>query len=281
MPTDYLTDLKTFAATTLLDFGLNALGAVLILIVGWRVAAWSARAVGRLLERSQRVDATLKPLAVSITRYTILVITVLAVLARFGVQTTSIIAVLGAAGLAIGLALQGTLSNVAAGVMLLVLRPLKVGDTIVVSGHTGTVLQVGLFTTELNTPDNVFVSLPNSAVWNSPIVNYSRNGTRRVDLTIGISYEDDIDKAIDLAMGEVRADPRVLAEPAPLVAVRALGESSVDLVIRAYVPTPEFWPATYALNKAIKQVFDAEGVSIPFPQRTLHLASPALTRAVS
>ena len=123
------------------------------------------------------------------------------------------------------------------------------------------------------------MSLPNSAVWNAPIINYSRHGTRRVDLTIGISYDDDIDKAIALAFEEIRSDPRVLEEPAPLVAVRALGESSVDLVIRAHVGTPDFWAATFALNKAIKQRFDADGINIPYPQRTLHIASGALDKA--
>jgi len=279
MTPDILRDLKLFATTTLLDFGMNLLGAVVILVVGWWLAGWATRMARRALDRSGQVDATLKPLAVSLVRYTVLVVTALAVLARFGVQTTSIVAVLGAAGLAIGLALQGTLSNVAAGVMLLVLRPLKVGDTIVVSGHTGTVLQVGLFTTEINTPDNVFVSLPNSSVWNSSIINYSRNGTRRIDLTIGISYDDDIDGAIALAMSEVTADARVLEAPEPLVAVRGLGESSVDLVVRAYVATPDFWPATFALYRAIKLRFDHEGVTIPYPQRTLHVASGAFANA--
>ncbi|MFT4623973.1 MAG: small conductance mechanosensitive channel [Myxococcota bacterium] len=281
MNPEYLASLKLFATTTLLDFGLNLVGAVLILLVGWWLSGWASTAIERALNRAGRVDPTLKPLAVSLTRYAVLVITGLAVLARFGVQTTSIVAVLGAAGLAIGLALQGTLSNVAAGVMLLVLRPLKVGDAIVAGGHTGTVLQVGLFTTELNTPDNVFVSLPNSSVWNSSIINYSRNGTRRIDLTIGIGYDDDVDQAIGFAMSEVRADGRVLEEPAPLVAVRGLGESSVDLVVRAYVGTSDFWPTTFALYKAIKLRFDAEGVTIPFPQRSLHMVPSAPPREAS
>jgi small conductance mechanosensitive channel len=280
MTTETLIHIKQFAATTLLDFGINAVAALLILVVGWRVASWGAGAVERALANSQRIDATLRPLAVSLTSYALRTITLLAVLARFGVQTASIVAVLGAAGLAIGLALQGTLSNVAAGVMLLVLRPLKVGDAILVAGHTGTVLQVGLFTTELNTPDNLFVSLPNSSVWNSSIINYSRHGTRRVDLTIGISYDDDIDKAIALAREEIASDPRMLLEPPPVVAVKALGESSVDLVVRAHVPTPDYWDATFDLTKAIKQRFDREGITIPYPQRTLHLASEALAQRV-
>ncbi len=281
MTAEHLADLKAFMSTTLLGFGLNALGAILILVVGWSIAGWASRALRRILDRSDRLDATLKPLAVNLVRYAILIITMLAVLGRFGVQTASIVAVLGAAGLAIGLALQGTLSNVAAGVMLLVLRPLKVGDFIIVGGHTGTVLAVGMFTLELNTSDNVFVSLPNSSVWNSPIINYSRNGTRRVDLTIGISYAEDIDRAIDFAMQEVRAESRVLAEPAPVVGVGLLADSSVNLSIRAHVSPRDFWATTFALNKSIKQRFDAEGVNIPFPQRTLHLASPALLDQVA
>lgn len=281
MSPELLSKLKTFLATTALDFSIDLIASILILFIGWRIAAWLSRAARRAMDRSERVDATLKPLATSLVRYAVMIVTLLAVLARFGVQTTSVVAVLGAAGLAIGLALQGTLSNVAAGVMLLVLRPFKVGDAITTGSHSGSVLQIGLFTTELNTADNVFVSLPNSSVWNSAIINYSRNPTRRINMTVGISYSDDIDRAIAIVNEVLEDDARVLAEPAPMVAVRALGESSVDLVVQAFTATADFWATSFALNKTIKQRFDAEGVSIPFPQRDLHFPEGAPLQSVS
>lgn len=259
---------------TLLRWGLDLLGAVAILVAGWTVAGWAARAVRRAFDRMPKVDGTLKPLLASIARYGILLVTVMAVLARFGVQTTSIVAVLGAAGLAVGLALQGTLANVAAGAMLLFLRPFRVEDYVEVGGREGTVLQIGLFTTDLVTPDNLFVSLPNSSVWGNAIVNFTRMPSRRVDLTVGIDYGDDVDRALAVAMEVLKADPRVLADPPPQVAVRALGESSVDLVVRGFVRTADYWDARFDLQRLIKRRFDAEGITIPFPQRVLHLPAP-------
>lgn len=268
-----LDELQIFLTTYVLDLAINALGAAMILAAGWWAAAWAARVVQRVGDASPKLDATLRPLAVSLTRNVILVITLLAVLGRFGVQTTSIVAIFGAAGLAIGLALQGTLSNVAAGVMLLVLRPFRVGESILVAGQGGTVKQVGLFTTELTSADGVFVSLPNSSVWNAAITNYSRNPHRRIDLTVGIGYDADIDTAIQTVREILSREPTVLSDPAVTVAVKALGESSVDLVVRAFVGPKDYWHTTFALQRSIKLAFDAGGISIPYPQRTVHMAA--------
>ncbi len=271
MTAETLDALSIFLTETLVAWGLNFLGAVAILVVGWYLSGWVSKIVGRAVTNSPNVDTTLKPLASSLTRYVILAITLMATLARFGVQTASLVALLGAAGLAIGLALQGTLSNVASGVMLLVLRPFEVGDYIEVGGQGGTVLEITLFTTQLSTPNNIFVSLPNSSVFNAAIVNYNRHETRRIDLTVGIGYGDDVDQALAVALEVISADERVLAEPAPVTAVRALGESSVDLAVRGFTRTDDYWPTLFELHRNIKKRFDAEGIEIPFPQRALTL----------
>jgi small conductance mechanosensitive channel len=259
----------------MLGYGLNLIGAIMILLLGWIASGWAARGVRRSLEKAKWVDGTLKPFFASVVRYLILIITVVAVLSQFGVQTTSLIALLGAAGLAVGLALQGTLSNVAAGVMLLFLRPFKIGDFIEVGPQMGTVKEIGLFTTELLTPNNIFISLPNANVWNQTIINYTRNPTRRFDLTVGIDYNDDIDKAIGIVRELIAADERILKEPEPTVGVRALGESSVDLFIRGFCNLPDFWAAFFDLQKNVKQAFDREGITIPFPQRTVSIREDA------
>ena len=206
-------------------------------------------------------------------RYLVLVVTVLAVLDRFGVETTSFIAILGAAGLAIGLALQGALSNVAAGVMILFFRPFKVGDFIGGGGQTGTVKTVSLFVTHMNTPDNVEVIVPNSQMWNTPISNYSYNETRRLDLVFGIGYGDDIDHALRVLNEIVTADARSLSDPAALFVVGELGDNSVNLIVRVWCAAGDYFPLKFDLLKAVKQRFDAEGISIPYPQRDVHIIS--------
>lgn len=262
-------------------YGLSVIGAIAVLIVGWILAGWASRAVNRGLSKIEKVDTTLRGFLASLTRYIVLIFTIVAVLNRFGVQTTSIIAVLGAASLAIGLALQGTLSNVAAGVMLLFFRPFKVGDYVEAGGLAGTVKAITLFVTELSTPDNVQILAPNSQVWGSAIKNYSFHETRRLDLLLGISYEDDVDKAIGLVEAMARADDRVLDDPAPMVVVGELADSSVNLVIRLWCKSADYWPLKFDMTKALKQRMDAEGISIPYPQRTLHVVGSAPTQAVA
>jgi small conductance mechanosensitive channel len=269
--------LKGFA----LGFGLDLLGAVLILIVGWWAAGRAAALVRHSLKNAKFVDATLKPLAASIVRYAILVFVLIAVLSNFGVETTSIIAVLGAAGLAIGLALQGTLSNIAAGVMILILRPLKIDEFIEAGSISGTVVEITLFTTLLKTPDGVYISAPNSQIWNSAIKNYSRNPTRRLDIKVGISYDDDVDAALEFLKNLVASDERVLKDPEPMSFVATLGESSVDLTARGWVKTSEFWPTFFDLTRKSKTELEAAGFSIPFPQRDLHVIESAETASVA
>jgi small conductance mechanosensitive channel len=216
-------------------------------------------------------DTTLVPFFASLAYYLVLAVVVIAVLNLFGVQTTSLIAVLGAAGLAVGLALQGTLSNFAAGVMLLVFRPFRPGDYVDIAGTAGSVAEISLFTVSLNTPDNVRIIVPNSSVYGQTIRNYATNDTRRNDLVIGISYDDDIGKAIATLENILSEDSRVLKDPAPVVATSELGESSVDLVVRPWCNKGDYWPLRFDLTRRIKEGLEAAGCSIPFPQRDLHL----------
>ena len=262
-------------------YGLSVIGAIAVLVVGWILAGWASRAVDGGLSKVEKVDTTLRGFLASLTRYIVLIFTVVAVLNRFGVQTTSIIAVLGAASLAIGLALQGTLSNVAAGVMLLFFRPFKVGDYVEAGGMAGTVKEVNLFVTELSTPDNVQILAPNSQIWGSAVKNYSFHETRRVDLVLGISYEDDVDKAIGVVEAMAKADDRVLDDPAPMVVVGELADNSVNLVIRLWCNSGDYWPLKFDMTKALKQRMDTEGISIPYPQRTLHVVGSAVAPAVA
>ena len=253
----------------LVSSGMNFLAAVLILILGWTIAGWLAGWTRRALARSHHFDDTLKPITVSLVRYSIVIVTIIAVLHRFGVETTSLIAVLGAAGLAVGLALQGTLSNVAAGAMLLLLRPFRIGDFIEANGQGGTVREIGLFTTVMTSPDLIYVSIPNSQIFNGTILNYSHEPTRRINFTVGIDYSDEIDKAQAIIQGVLDADPRVLKDPAPMVPVGALGASSVDLIVRCWVCTGDYWSVLFDLQKAVKLALDAGGITIPFPQRVV------------
>jgi small conductance mechanosensitive channel len=264
-----------------IDYGLNGLGALAILIIGWIVANLVRRSLRRMLAKSGRVDATLQPVIANIVRYLILVFVLVAVLAQFGVQTTSVIAVVGAAGLAIGLALQGTMQNIAAGFMLLFLRPFGIGDYIDAGGISGTVEEIGLFVTTLKTPDGVYISVPNSQLWGTAITNYSRNPTRRIDLAVGIGYGDDIDRAQEVLLELAKGDDRIHAEPAPQVLVKGLGESSVDLGLRCWTSIDDYWPLLFDLTKRAKIDIEGAGLSIPYPQRDLHIISTTDVNAVS
>jgi small conductance mechanosensitive channel len=254
-----------------LGYGLDVLGAVAILIAGVIVAGWARRSVLRILHRAPGLDDTLEPVISDIVRYAILVFVLIAVLAQFGVQTTSIIALLGVAGLAVGLSLQGTLQNIAAGIMLLFLRPFRIGDYIDAEGLAGTVEKIGLFTTHLRTYQGIYLEVPNGQVWNRSILNYSRVEARRLDIVIGISYDDDIDKAQAALLELMTSDSRANAEPEPQVMVKELADSSVNLNLRCWAAAEDYWSLLFDLNKAAKLRLDAEGISIPFPQRDVHL----------
>jgi small conductance mechanosensitive channel len=226
--------------------------------------------VARSLEKSG-TDATLIPFFSSLAYYLVLAVVLIAVLGLFGIQTTSLVAVLGAAGLAIGLAMQGTLSNFAAGVMLLIFRPFRVGDYVEAAGDAGSVAEISIFTTTLNTPDNVKIIVPNSAIYGTTIKNYSANDTRRNDIVVGVSYGDDIGLAVSTVERVLAADSRVLKEPEPVVAVGNLGESSVDLVVRPWCRKEDYWGLRFDLQRRLKEEIESAGCSIPFPQRDLHI----------
>lgn len=272
-------DVWTVVMALITTYGLSVIGAIVILIAGFIIAGWVRRSVDRSLARFKRVDDTLRGFFSSLAYYAVIVFTLIAVLSQFGVQTTSFIAVLGAAGLAIGLALQGTLSNVAAGVMLLLFRPFRTGDYIEAGGLAGTVKGITLFVTELATPDNVQIIAPNSQIWGSAITNYSFHPTRRVDIVLGIAYEDDIDQALSAIVDEANRDSRVLADPAPMAAVTDLGDSSVNFVVRVWCNAADFWPLKFDLTKKLKNRMDAENITIPYPQRTMRMVGTAAAAA--
>lgn len=256
-------------ATELIDLGvqysLSLVSAIAILIAGFILAGWVSRTITSRLDRIKRFDKTLIPILSQIVRYAILVFTFILVLAEFGIQTTSIIAVLGAAGLAIGLALQGTLQNVAAGLMLLFIRPFKVGDYIETGAGTGTVDEIGLFLTILHTPQGLCVAVPNSSIWSDSITNYSVRPRRRIDLLVGISYDDDIDKARKLILGLAKKEERIVDDPEPIVVVKNLGDSSVDLELRAWTRRQDYWDVRFGLTRDVKYALDKAGISIPYP----------------
>ena len=256
-----------------IEYGVDIVGAIVLLIIGWTVAGWARRGVRHALERVPRMDETLKPFLAKLVWYVIMAFVLVAVLSQFGVQTTSVIAILGAAGLAIGLALQGTLANVASGVMLLFLRPFNIGDYVDAGGIAGTVVEIGLFNTEIKTSKGLCLIVPNKIIWESPITNFSRTPTRRFDITVGISYGDEVNGAMDLLKGLLTGDERILDDPEPLAVVEELGNSAVIINLRAWTRAEDFWAAIWDLKKAIKVELEAAGYSIPFPQRDIHIVS--------
>ncbi|MFC6633671.1 mechanosensitive ion channel family protein [Microbulbifer taiwanensis] len=253
--------------------GLIALAsAVLILVLTVIAARLARRGVHRL---SNRLDATLIPVLSNIAVWAVYIVGLLVILDKFGVNTTSLIALLGAAGLAVGLALKDTLQNIAAGFILLGLRPFRVGETIQFGDTLGTVRQVGLFTTELDTVDGLRVSAPNSAIWGQTLINYSRNATRRMEIVASIAYGDDIETGMNVLRRLVAEEPRILADPVPSYAVRALADNSVDLHLRAWASNADYWDVYWSLMKQLKPALEAAGLSIPFPQRELHIINQA------
>jgi len=264
--------------TLVSTWGLRVVGAIAVLLIG-RIVAGSVRsAVRRTLER-RGADATLIPFTTGLAYYFVLTVVMIAVLGLFGIETTSLVAVLGAAGLAVGLALQGTLSNFAAGVMLLALRPFRVGDVVDVAGELGKVDAIGIFSTTLNTPDNVRIIIPNSAVFAGTIKNVTANDTRRNDFVFGISYNDDVAGAITAIEGVLGADERVLADPGPAVFVLELADSSVNLAVRPWCATPDYLPLRGDLVRAVREALEGADCSIPFPQQDLHVVPAAVSSA--
>jgi len=257
---------------------ISVLVGLVILVVGWILAGFVRRTLRKTLDDSTRVDKTIVPVLAQVARYAILAVALIMALAQMGVQTTSILAVLGAAGLAIALALQGTLSNIAAGVMLIWLRPIAVGEYIDAEGIAGTVVEIGLFATRLRSADGVYVFAPNSTIWNKRISNYSREKKRRIDLKVGIGYSDDMSKARDILMKMAKDEKRVLADPAPEVHVSNLGASSVEMLLRIWVPNADYWDILFGFTEQAKRDFDAAGISIPFNQLDVHLDGAGETK---
>lgn len=255
-------------------YGLRVIGAILILILG-RLAAGLLRSITLRGFRRANVDETLALFFGRLVFVAVIVFAVVAALAKFGVETASFVVVLGAAGFAVGFALQGSLSNFAAGVMLIGFRPFKVGDFVDVAGVAGTVKEIELFTTTLATPDNVKIIIGNGAIFGNTIKNYSAYDTRRCDLAVGIGYSSDIEKAISVMESLIKADSRVLTDPAHQLAVSELADSSVNLVVRMWCTKENYWPLKFDMTRAVKEAFDAEGIEIPFPQRTVHMVGTA------
>jgi small conductance mechanosensitive channel len=256
--------------TTGIDFAIGLGKAIAIFYVGKLLVRLLLRAVSKVMHK-QEVDDTLESFILSLSRIILMLFVIIAAVGALGIQTTSFIAVLGAAGLAIGLALQGSLSNFASGVLIVLFRPYKVGDFVEAAGIAGVVVHVEILTTIFKTGDNKQVIVPNGQVMGSIITNYSANDTRRVDMVIGVSYEDDLDKVRATLEELVAADDRILAEPAHKIAVSELADSSVNFIVRPWVKAEDYWGVMFDMTEAIKKRFDAEGISFPYPQQDVHL----------
>jgi small conductance mechanosensitive channel len=258
----------------LAEYGLKVLGALIIFLIG----RWLAKILSQWIEKAlikARFDKTLAKFIKNLSNILILVCVIMAALAPLGIETAQFAVALGAAGLAIGLALQGSLSNFASGFLLIIFHPFKVGDFIEAAGTKGTVKEIQIFNTIINTPDNIRVIIPNSKVTDGNILNYTTNGTRRVDLIIGVSYEDDLKEAKRTIESVLASDERVLKDPAPTVAVSELADSSVNFVVRPWVKAADYWDIYFGMTAQIKLALDENNITIPFPQRDVHIKNEA------
>lgn len=262
---DKLTDTQMF---------MNVIAALAIFLVGWWVAKIVRKMIVRVMER-KNIDAMLVSFTSNIAYIALFTFVLIAALGELGVQTTSFIAILGAAGLAIGLSLQGSLSNFASGLMIIFFRPFKVGDYVETAGTAGIIEGIQIFFTQLRTPDNKSITIPNSSITSGNIINYSAKDERRVDLVFGVGYGDNIKMVKDILEEMLKDDKRILAEPVPTIAVSALGDSSVNLICRPWVRTDDYWPVYWDLVEKVKLRFDQEGINIPYPQRDVHLHQAA------
>ncbi len=257
-------------------WGLKVTGAILLTIAGYIGAKVAAHITNKAMNKAN-VDKTIGIFVSKVVYYTVLTLVAIAVLGVFGIETTSFVAVLGTIGLAIGLAMQGTLSNIASGVMLMLFRPFKVGDLIEAGGIVGTVEEIELFTTRVHTPDNVKVVIPNASIYGQIIKVYTANPHRRVDLTVGISYDDDIGRAVEIINRVLAENELVLDDPAPTVAVSELADSSVNLAVRPWCKPEHYWDVYFGVLRSVKEALDSEGISIPYPQHDIHIVDQAST----
>jgi len=272
---DFLDKIVTYLQTHGIAFAIDLVTALVILIVGLWIGRKLKSLTLKALQKSGRVDTTLQPLLANLVYYAVFGVVLFAVLGQVGIETTGLIAALGAAGLAIGLALQGTLSNMGAGVLLLILKPLRVGEFVEGGGVSGTVEEIGLFMTRLKTADGIFLTVPNSELSNTAIKNFSRNPTRRLDIPMGIAYDDDIPACRSLLLSLMVDDPRILAEPAPQTMVTSLGDSAVVVNMRCWTTIGDYWATLFEMTERAKLALDAEGFTIPFPQTDVHLHQAA------
>lgn len=253
-----------------IELGIKIATALAIFFIGKFIIRLIMRALHKIMKK-QDVEVTLDTFVTDLVRTVLMIILVIATIGAMGVETTSFIAVFGAAGLAVGLALQGSLSNFASGVLIVLFRPYRVGDFVEAAGIAGVVEQVQILTTVMQTGDNKQIIVPNSQIMDSIITNYSANDTRRVDMVVGVSYDDDLDKVRDTIKELIAADDRILTEPAPKIAVSELADSSVNFIVRPWVNSADYWGVMFDLTEAIKKRFDKEGISFPFPQQDVHL----------
>lgn len=267
-------EITAVSVDLLTQWGLKVVGALALLIVGRMVAGLLRKLTRRAMTRAE-VDATLIPFLSSMVYYLAMAVVLIAVLGLFGIQTTSLIAILGAAGLAVGLALQGTLSHFASGIMLLIFRPFRVGDVVEVGGTIGKVEEIGIFTTTLRSPDNIKITVPNSQIYGSTIKNMNGYETRRVDMVMGVSYDDDLALAMATMQRVAQEDTRVLAEPEPQIAVAELADSSVNFVVRPWCKAEDYFGVKFDLTRRFKEELEAAGCSIPYPQRDVHVSQEA------
>ncbi len=258
--------------TTGLEFGINLVTAIAIFYIGKMIVGLLTRSLRKVMQ-AQEIDKTLESFVCNLARMVLLTFVIIASVSALGIQTTSFIAVVGAAGLAIGLALQGSLSNFASGVLIVLFRPYKVGDWVEAAGVAGTIVEVQILTTVFKTGDNKSIIVPNGQVMNSIIINYSANDQRRVDMVVGVSYNDDLDKVRATLEDLIAADNRILDDPACTIAVAELADSSVNFIVRPWVKSGDYSGVKFDLTEAIKKRFDKEGITFPFPQQDVHLYS--------
>jgi small conductance mechanosensitive channel len=265
---------KMLEALTL--YGMKIIAAVVIIVVGLWISKIIKNCFVKTLQKKE-VDPTLVGFFASMLHGGLVIFVVISAISKLGVQTTSLVAVIGAAGLAVGLALQGSLSNFAAGILLILFKPFKVGNFVKAGGEAGVIVEVGIFTTEMKTPDNLQIIIPNSTIMGSAITNVSAHPTRRIDMSLGVGYGDDLNKAKLIMEDLLAADKRVLKDPAVTIAVANLGDSSVEFVVRPWVNSSDYWVVKSDFTKAVKEKFDAEGISIPYPQSDVHLFQDSAT----
>lgn len=263
-------DTATIVSKYLIPWCINLGFAILIFFIGLLVSKGIIKIIRNVLNRS-KLDTILVDFIISISGSILLLVVIIASLDQLGVDTTSLIALIGAAGLAIGLSLQNSLQNFASGIMLITFRPFKVGDYVEAGGTAGSIVKINIFSTTMITPDNKEVIVPNGQIYNDIITNYSARDTRRVDMVFGISYEDDINKAKDIIEHIVSTDSKILKDPEPVIAVGELADSSVNIFVRPWVNTIDFWPVYFELNEKIKYALDSYGISIPYPQMDVHM----------